>query len=646
MAATDAGTVLGTVGYMAPEQVRGEGADPRSDLFALGVVLYELASGQRAFLRPTAAETMTAILREDPPELTTASASSSPGLSRIVRHAIEKDPNDRFQSARDFAFALAGRERIDQFERGAGSDGRARQAAGARPRERRVDHRGVAGGHGRGDPLVAARRSGDCRVARHRSRRRCRSETRRCPRRPCRPTARASRSFRAADRATRSSFAGWIRCRLSRSRARRARGRAGSSGRQMDARLASLPAAGSRSSSSRRKRSRTLQTRRRDTAARGDRTGPSCSARTMRSPIFRVSAKGGEATAVTTLDPAQERRGAPLAAVSPRWPPLRVHAVDVRHGHAGRRSSRPSRAEPRRRCSTPSRARSLPATTSSSCGICRCRVSWRRHSIPRRSSSRAVPSSSATTTSRSSGTPATRMASASPRMLVYTTGKLTQSQLTWFSRTGRPLGTVGDPDVYYDPTISPDGTTLAVEKPDADRGASDLWTVDLARGAFSRLTSAPGFQSVPTWSPDGHRIAFGSDPGPGPKLWVKNASGTGTEDVLVDGRSFPMDWSHDGRHLLYVTGGWRDAAGRVGVRLRAQDIRAACSIRRSTSPEPGSRQTVSGSRTSPTRPAPIRCTCVRFLTVPRSFGFPPPAAQSLSGGATERNCSSLRRTAR
>ena len=109
--------------------------------------------------------------------------------------------------------------------------------------------------------------------------------------------------------------------------------------------------------------------------------------------------------------------------------------------------------------------------------------------------------------------------------------------------------------MYYDPTISPDGTTLAVEKADADRGATDLWTVDLARGAFSRLTSSPGFQSVPTWSPDGHRIAFGSDPGPGPKLWVKNASGTGTEEVLVDGRAFPMDWSHDGRHLLYMTGG-------------------------------------------------------------------------------------------
>ena len=106
MAATDAGTVLGTVGYMAPEQVRGDAADPRTDLFALGAVLYELASGRRAFDRPTAAETMTAILREDPPDLTSPPVALSPALDRVVRHALEKDPSDRFQSARDFAFAL------------------------------------------------------------------------------------------------------------------------------------------------------------------------------------------------------------------------------------------------------------------------------------------------------------------------------------------------------------------------------------------------------------------------------------------------------------------------------------------------------------------------------------------------------------
>jgi len=102
---TDPGTVLGTAGYMAPEQVRGQAIDARADLFALGVVLYEMLSGRRAFQAETAAETMTAILKEDPPELPVR-AELTPALGSIVRHAMEKQPAERFQSARDIAFAL------------------------------------------------------------------------------------------------------------------------------------------------------------------------------------------------------------------------------------------------------------------------------------------------------------------------------------------------------------------------------------------------------------------------------------------------------------------------------------------------------------------------------------------------------------
>jgi hypothetical protein len=103
---TDPGTVMGTVGYMAPEQVRGQAVDQRTDLFAFGAVLYEMLSGRRAFQRDTAAETMTAILREDPPDITDVRAPLPPGLERIVRHCLEKSPSERFQSARDVAFAI------------------------------------------------------------------------------------------------------------------------------------------------------------------------------------------------------------------------------------------------------------------------------------------------------------------------------------------------------------------------------------------------------------------------------------------------------------------------------------------------------------------------------------------------------------
>lgn len=103
---TEAGQVLGTAGYMSPEQVRGIEVDHRSDIFVFGSILFEMLSGQRAFRRDTAAETMTAILKEDLPELTELNRSISPALDRIVRHCLEKKPDQRFQSARDLAFDL------------------------------------------------------------------------------------------------------------------------------------------------------------------------------------------------------------------------------------------------------------------------------------------------------------------------------------------------------------------------------------------------------------------------------------------------------------------------------------------------------------------------------------------------------------
>lgn len=106
VALTEAGQVLGTAGYMSPEQVRGIGVDHRSDVFAFGAIFFEMLTGKRAFSRETAAETMTAILKEDPPDLTELNRNISPALERITRHCLEKSPEQRFQSARDLAFDL------------------------------------------------------------------------------------------------------------------------------------------------------------------------------------------------------------------------------------------------------------------------------------------------------------------------------------------------------------------------------------------------------------------------------------------------------------------------------------------------------------------------------------------------------------
>jgi serine/threonine protein kinase/Tol biopolymer transport system component len=105
-AGTEPGVVLGTLGYMSPEQVRGKSADARSDIFSFGAILYEMLSGKRAFHGDSAADTMSAILKEDPPDLSVTSENISPGLERIVRHCLEKNPEQRFHSAHDLAFDL------------------------------------------------------------------------------------------------------------------------------------------------------------------------------------------------------------------------------------------------------------------------------------------------------------------------------------------------------------------------------------------------------------------------------------------------------------------------------------------------------------------------------------------------------------
>jgi Tol biopolymer transport system component len=128
---TEAGTVLGTAGYMSPEQVRGSALDARSDIFSFGAILYEMLSGKRAFHGDTTADTMSAILKEDPPELNETNRNVSPALERIVQHCLEKNPEARFHSASDIAFDL---EHVSGI-----SSVTARQAAaaGVRPKVRR-----------------------------------------------------------------------------------------------------------------------------------------------------------------------------------------------------------------------------------------------------------------------------------------------------------------------------------------------------------------------------------------------------------------------------------------------------------------------------------------------------------------------------
>ncbi len=104
---TEPGTVMGTMGYMSPEQVRGLPVDHRSDIFSFGAILYEMLSGRKAFKKDTASDTMAAIMRDEPPELSGSGRNISPALDHIVKHCLEKDRDNRFQAAKDVVFALS-----------------------------------------------------------------------------------------------------------------------------------------------------------------------------------------------------------------------------------------------------------------------------------------------------------------------------------------------------------------------------------------------------------------------------------------------------------------------------------------------------------------------------------------------------------
>jgi Tol biopolymer transport system component len=138
---TDSGRVMGTIGYMSPEQLRGQHVDARSDIFSFGAVLYEMLSGKRAFKGDSVADTISAILREDPPDLSITNKSISPAIERIVRHCLEKNPAHRFQSASDLAFDLesvSGTSGFNVEKAAAVAEESAKPAAHTRSRRRLV----------------------------------------------------------------------------------------------------------------------------------------------------------------------------------------------------------------------------------------------------------------------------------------------------------------------------------------------------------------------------------------------------------------------------------------------------------------------------------------------------------------------------
>jgi Tol biopolymer transport system component len=147
--------------------------------------------------------------------------------------------------------------------------------------------------------------------------------------------------------------------------------------------------------------------------------------------------------------------------------------------------------------------------------------------------------------------------------LTYRTGVADETtQLTWFDRSGTRIGTVGEPARYRNPNLSPDGTRVAIEMPDSSGRNRDIWILELARDALSRFTFDSGSDIFPIWSPDGSRIAFGSDREGGVgSIYQKPSDGSGAEELLFKSTTenvAPYGWSPDGQFIIhrYMAGGF------------------------------------------------------------------------------------------
>jgi Tol biopolymer transport system component len=557
-AVTAQGAILGTFQYMAPEQIEGLDADPRTDIFAFGCVLFEMVTGRKAFEGKTRASLLGAILKDTPLCVSAVQALAPPQLDRVVATCLEKDPDDRYQTARDLLRDLKWATVADVTPSlvatsqpttssravmvitallllvvGAGAGAwfvqASRPVTGMEPIQFTVgapENHIFGGPPGGGTgPATQLALSPDGRqlafVARDRDRFQVwiRSAASTTPR-ALAGTEDAAFPFWSTDGRYVAFFAG---------------------GKLKKIAVAGGPAIvlcdapGARGG----------------TWSRGNLILFGSSA--AGGVIQRVSGAGGTPVAVSKIDSAygdsfhrfphflpDGRHFLFTAAVGvccPSTKPaeIRVGALDsaetirlvqvesaVQHasGHLLFVRSGTLMAQPFDVSALKMTGEAFPLAEHVS----------------------AEGSRYASFSASENGVVAYGHGLSQPT-----------SQLTWRDRSGRVLGSVGEPGTYVDIALSPDDRHVAVTLPSADD--RDVWVIDAQRGTTSRLTFAPGLDTSPVWSPDGSRVIYESTRDGRVVLRQKNAANTSSDEVVLGGDGdvyIPTDWSADGRFLLYT----------------------------------------------------------------------------------------------
>jgi Tol biopolymer transport system component len=553
---TAEGTIVGTFQYMAPEVIEGLPADARTDIFAFGLVLYEMATGRRAFDGKTRASLMAAVLKETPRAIAEVAPMIPPALDRLIRIALAKEPADRWQTMHDVALQL-------RFIAEGGSQAGLPAPVAAR---RRVGQRvwmGLA--------LASVTLSAGLGYQLW--------QDREAPPRLIRafipPPEKAAYQFVGTGIGTPAVSPDGTRVAFS---ARRDDGSTMLYVRSIDAATA-VPLAGTQGGLCPfwSPDSRFLgyfsagKLRKIDasggpplaladaTSGRGgtwSRAGTIVFAPDQTGPLFSTSANGGPVTQVTRLDEQ-------LGESTHRWPQflpdskhfLYLARIVQREEHNGVRVG-----------SLDGKEGHTVVNTEMNAGYAAGRLFYARESTlmvqpfdlrTLALTGEAVPAVSDVQVDFSFSQ---MTFSVSDDVLVYQAGGgEVGSRLQWFDRTGKPMATAGDRITFFSLGLSPDGRRAAVSLIDPRAGAPDIWILELDRGLRTRFTFDPGTDSFPVWTRDGNSVVFSSIH-KGKKrldLYRKSLTGPGEEALLFESNldKYANDVTPDGRTLVFHTRG-------------------------------------------------------------------------------------------
>jgi Tol biopolymer transport system component len=555
---TQEGAILGTFQYMAPEQLEGHEADARTDIFAFGAVLYEMATGRNAFSGKSQASLISNIMKEEPAPISTIQPMTPPAFERVVRTCLAKDPEDRFQTAHDTKLQL-------QWIVEGGSQAGAPAVVISRRRSRERLAWGVAAG-----AILAAAFA----TLGYVRRAPVEAPTIRSSILPPEKTAfetggEDSGSLTISPDGRRITFVAkdpsgkkllWLRP-LDAGAARSIPGTEGATWPFWSAdsrfiaffaegKLKKVEAAGGPPL--------TVCDAKRGRSGSWNREGVILFSPDSTVAVHRVSAGGGASTPVTRLD---ESKGE----TTHRWAtflPDGRHFLYLAGTHAAGTGSEmnviylASLDSKDRRLLL--RARSNVAFASGYLIYVLEKTLLAQPFDAKRLRLTGDPVPLGDSVLYDPGYFRAAFSASDNGVLVYAGGSGgSGARLAWYDRSGKPIGApFGDPVDYVNFSISPDGKRLAAEIGDSTTGAGDIWLSDFARGTRTRFSFGSGESICPVWSPDGSRIAFTRmEKTLLTRIVAKPSSGGGGEETLLQGSGdiCPKSWSPDGRYLAYET---------------------------------------------------------------------------------------------